>query len=759
MPTARPFAFNPGAPIVGTEQVGQIAVGLTPQNYSGGYGGVRWWNGPDEDLGYVICYSVPTLDHPSPDGNIAGVGFFRSQLLTEESFIIIAEYVSNGQTFATGADAKTWLNANGYWTSYEVVSVTPTPTNTVTPTVTATNTQTPTNTPTNTQTSTATPTNTQTSTPTPTVTASQGFVNPSYIYSGNAVEELSKPSINNMFYIPTLDQIWMDGQNGYAPLVNASNYERLGFSFQIGKDRTEEFFDPNLATPTTSALYNNSYVSWTYRNTILTGTSLVSIFNLTTSGSTSIGLQPVGGTSSTAGNPTTVAFSNTEHSIGYIWNNFILHYSWNLSDPADLSYTNKTNKPDDGGNGWQTGVVIDGTSNMVALTNKRWYKVNFGGGISQTGTTLPAGSNPNNSIYDSFMDRVYFTNTTTGTLNYISIADDTITDTGYEAKATNYRNLVYDESTYTLWFVDSNDVVTGLYTPQNRVVRRFSSQGNTFRALAIDTSRTRLWASTANGEFIVYDASVEPQPTPSNTPTSSVTPTPSFTPTPTQTISILQPIVYLDSGDVSSYPGTGSTWFDLQGNDNNATLFNSPTYSASYQGILQFDDASLEYATIPDLGNLSEWTVEAWFRLTSPLTGKVTSVITNEFDLDDKLNFSIGTNNAPANLNLSVGFYDSAWRTTTGVVPQVGVWYQVVGTYDGSVVRQYVNGVASGGTVNYVGTPQSGGEVRLMRRWDMTAIQSNLVDGDLAIVKIYDEALTSGQVLSNYNSTYTRFLD
>jgi hypothetical protein len=759
MPTARPFAFNSGLPIDGTEQIGQIAIGTTPQNYVGGYGGVRWWNGPDEDLGYVICYSVPTLDHPSPDGNIAGVGFFRSQLLTEESFIIIAEYVSNGQTFATGADAKTWLNANGYWTSYEVVSVTPTPTNTVTPTVTATNTQTPTNTPTNTQTSTATPTNTQTSTPTPTVTASQGFVNPSYIYSGNAVEELSKPSINNMFYIPTLDQIWMDGQNGYAPLVNASNYERLGFSFQIGKDRTEAFFDPNLATPTTSALYNNSYVSWTYRNTILTGTSLVSNFNLTTSGSTSIGLQPVGGTSSTAGNPTTVAFSNTEHSIGYIWNNFILHYSWNLSDPADLSYTNKTNKPDDGGIGWQTGVVIAGTSNMVALTNKRWYKVNFGGGISQTGTTLPAGSNPNNSIYDSFMDRVYFTNTTTGTLNYISIADDTITDTGYEAKATNYRNLVYDESTYTLWFVDSNDVVTGLYTPQNRVVRRFSSQGNTFTALAIDTSRTRLWASTANGEFIVYDASVEPQPTPSNTPTSSVTPTPSFTPTPTQTISILQPIVYLDSGDVSSYPGTGSTWFDLQGNDNNATLFNSPTYSASYQGILQFDDASLEYATIPDLGNLSEWTVEAWFRLTSPLTGKVTSVITNEFDLDDKLNFSIGTNNAPANLNLSVGFYDSAWRTTTGVVPQVGVWYQVVGTYDGSVVRQYVNGVASGGTVNYVGTPQSGGEVRLMRRWDLTAIQSNLVDGDLAIVKIYDEALTSGQVLSNYNSTYTRFLD
>jgi hypothetical protein len=125
----------------------------------------------------------------------------------------------------------------------------------------------------------------------------------------------------------------------------------------------------------------------------------------------------------------------------------------------------------------------------------------------------------------------------------------------------------------------------------------------------------------------------------------------------------------------------------------------------------------------------------------------------------DKLNFSIGTNNAPVNLNLSVGFYDGTWRATTGVVPQVGVWYQVVGTYDGSVVRQYVNGVASGGTVNYVGTPESGGEVRLMRRWDSALTSGNLTDGDLAIVKIYNGPISAEEVLNSYNTTYTRFLD
>jgi hypothetical protein len=108
---------------------------------------------------------------------------------------------------------------------------------------------------------------------------------------------------------------------------------------------------------------------------------------------------------------------------------------------------------------------------------------------------------------------------------------------------------------------------------------------------------------------------------------------------------------------------------------------------------------------------------------------------------------------------LAVGFFNGAWRTTTGFVPQTNVWYQVVGTYDGSTIRQYVNGSASGGTLNYVGASQSGGEIRLMRRWDETLSSGNLVDGDLAIVKIYNTALSGSQILQNYNDTYTRFMD
>ena len=117
MSTSRPFAYNTGAPIAGTEQVGSLAVGYP----SGGFSGFEWWNGPDEDLGYVIACSVPGDTQPTPVAGVdASVGFFQSGALTENSFISLANVVASpsGGPFASGSAAKTWLNSNGYWTSF-----------------------------------------------------------------------------------------------------------------------------------------------------------------------------------------------------------------------------------------------------------------------------------------------------------------------------------------------------------------------------------------------------------------------------------------------------------------------------------------------------------------------------------------------------------------------------------------------------------------------------------------------------------------
>ena len=109
---------------------------------------------------------------PVPSGvtGTSNVGFWRSKFHTNESFLQLANYIGkkNGQPpFATTNDAEIWLESNGYYTSFNLPTPTPTSTMEATPTNTPTITQTPTNTITPSSTATQTPT------PTPSITASQ----------------------------------------------------------------------------------------------------------------------------------------------------------------------------------------------------------------------------------------------------------------------------------------------------------------------------------------------------------------------------------------------------------------------------------------------------------------------------------------------------------------------------------------------------------------------------------------------------------
>lgn len=122
MATARPFAYNTGSSIPGTEQVGDLSIGTPSAGFSAT--GLPWWNGPDEQLGYVIAKSVPGNNQPVPVGTGktgASVGFLRSEFLTESSFVDMANYIAAGATSwgpTGGTAAKEWLNSNGYWTSF-----------------------------------------------------------------------------------------------------------------------------------------------------------------------------------------------------------------------------------------------------------------------------------------------------------------------------------------------------------------------------------------------------------------------------------------------------------------------------------------------------------------------------------------------------------------------------------------------------------------------------------------------------------------
>ena len=112
MATTTPFAYNPSlSPISGTTQVGTFAVGTTQQDYSINPGGVTWWMGPDEDLGYVIAIPVSgnTQQTPVVGGNLTLSPTYKGsdiQLVNSQSALQQFGYQQSvlGQTLINNID-------------------------------------------------------------------------------------------------------------------------------------------------------------------------------------------------------------------------------------------------------------------------------------------------------------------------------------------------------------------------------------------------------------------------------------------------------------------------------------------------------------------------------------------------------------------------------------------------------------------------------------------------------------------------------
>ena len=211
-------------------------------------------------------------------------------------------------------------------------------------------------------------------------------------------------------------------------------------------------------------------------------------------------------------------------------------------------------------------------------------------------------------------------------------------------------------------------------------------------------------------------------------------------------------VLNLDAGNVSSYPGSGATWTDTV-QSRAFTLFGNPTYSSNNGGYLSFAPASSQYAssTTSLTSSLSTWTVEAWHYYTGTNSGGNPCIVTEVFPgSTSKINYSLGSNSTT---NLQSGFFDGSWRVTSPYTLTANTWYQIVGTYDGTTNKLYVNNSLVQ-SASYAGTPtRSQGGIRLMRRWDTT----DYWGGRLAIVNIYNSALNSTQIIQNYNARKSRF--
>jgi hypothetical protein len=219
--------------------------------------------------------------------------------------------------------------------------------------------------------------------------------------------------------------------------------------------------------------------------------------------------------------------------------------------------------------------------------------------------------------------------------------------------------------------------------------------------------------------------------------------------------SYVYPVLYLDAGNPSSYPGAGTIWTDLIGGKQ-FNLINGPTYSPADGGRLQFTPSSGQYANCStSLPSLNQWTVSAWHYYTGQNTGTSPNIVSEVFT-GGYINYILGNGN-DTSPNLQTGFWAPGWiLTNNGYTLTPNNWYYIVGTYDGYTLSLYVNNNLVESSSGLVYTPQSSNSgIFLMSRWDSQP--NELWGGYLSTVGIYDKPLTSGQVSSIWNSQKSRF--
>ena len=103
---------------------------------------------------------------------------------------------------------------------------------------------------------------------------------------------------------------------------------------------------------------------------------------------------------------------------------------------------------------------------------------------------------------------------------------------------------------------------------------------------------------------------------------------------------------------------------------------------------------------------------------------------------------------------MQTGYFTSnTWYWTNEYAIAQNNWYHAVGTYDGSNVKLYVNGVLQLTTASTTVPTRSNLGIILMRRWDA----GDYFGGHLSTVKIYNRALSASEILQNYNATKGRF--
>lgn len=216
-------------------------------------------------------------------------------------------------------------------------------------------------------------------------------------------------------------------------------------------------------------------------------------------------------------------------------------------------------------------------------------------------------------------------------------------------------------------------------------------------------------------------------------------------------------VLHLDAGDTNSYSGTGTTWYDLSGNGNDATLINGPTYSSDSGGFISFDGSN-NYADISsiDLDPNGAMSISFWFKTSNDSQ-------TFRYMLDFRSQNATGqaaivsyNNEGTRKVHYHVqGDGVTPWRSTSSGIA-LNSWNNIALIHNNAQdnLKIYLNSNLELDTTFSTDLVLSSSPLRIAaRRFN----GNNQFNGDFSQILTYNRALTDTEVLQNFNATKDRF--
>ena len=209
----------------------------------------------------------------------------------------------------------------------------------------------------------------------------------------------------------------------------------------------------------------------------------------------------------------------------------------------------------------------------------------------------------------------------------------------------------------------------------------------------------------------------------------------------------------LDAGSIISYPGSGTTWFDLSGNTRNFTLINGPRYLSNNSGVISFDGTN-DYAELTYTLPNNTITVMVWYYSGSWTTANLLdSVIAN----DGPVNSGFDIRKWYTNELQLVEWFSSGG----GGNPIIGTlndnsWYLIVYTYDGSRLKTYLNNTKTNDNA-VTGPRYTVAQVIHIANEPFFGGGTRTLAGYVSEVRILNKALNDTELSIYYNATKSRY--